>query len=146
MSSASKSKSARRSTAAARLSFCALSSAAASIDIRSSNDKFPTVGCHHEPFHVCHASRYPGCFAAHVSHNVRYDPIALPNRPLLSIFPTRLLSGDARCDAQSVSPRTSCVILVCTPGNPFCLLFCSGYPHSNHGHQQSCRSVGGLGG
>ena len=142
MSPASKSQSARRPTAAARLSFCALSSAAANIDIRSSNDKFPTVGCHHEPFYVCHASRYPGHFTAHVSHNVRYAPVTLPDRALLSIPPrTRLLSGDA----QSANPRTSCVIVVRTPSNPFCF-FCGGYPHSNHGRQQSCGSVGSMGG
>ena len=142
MSPASKSQSARRPTSATRLSFCALSAGAASIDIRSSSNKFTAICCHHEPFYVRHASRYPGYFAAHVSHNVRYDPVTLPDRTVLSISPrTRLLSGDA----QSVSPRTSCGILVCTPRDPFCPLFCSGYPHSNHGRQQSCWSVGSLG-
>src|SRR5258708_13289213 len=104
MSLASKSQSAHRSTAAARLSFCALSATAASIDIRYSNDKFPTVGCHHEPFYVRHASWYPGYFAAHVSHNVRYRSVTLPDRTLLSISPrTRLLPADP----QSPSPTPS---------------------------------------
>ena len=128
---ASQPESARRSTSATRVSFCAISSAAPSIDIRSSSDKFSAICCHYEPFYVRHASRYPGSFTAHVSYDVRYDPVALPDRTVLSIFPcTRLLSAHA----QSAGLCT-CIILVCTSRDPFCLLFCNGYPHSNHVRQ-----------
>jgi hypothetical protein len=138
---ASKSQSARRSTSATRLSFCGLSSAAPSIDIRSSSDKLSAICCHYEPFNVRHASRYSWCFTAHVSGNVHHDPVALPDCAVLSISPrTRLLSPHA----QSAARRT-CVILVCSSHDPFCHLFCGGYPYSNHGRQQSRWSVGGLG-
>lgn len=117
---ASKSQSARWSATTTSIPPRVLPTSIPSYNLRTCSNYTSAIRRHHQPFHVCHASRYAWHFTAYLSYDVHYDSATIPHRALLPISPCPwLLSGYA----NTVSSRTTNNVLLCTSHNPIRLFY-----------------------